>query len=68
MKTWYDVLGVHPSITADDLRVVYLRKARELHPDKGGSVRDFQILQEVTPFVADYDCNHSRSSHAPHLQ
>ncbi|ONH26143.1 J domain-containing protein [Pseudofrankia asymbiotica] len=40
----YDLLGVSPSATPDEIRSAYRRAARVVHPDAGGSAADFERL------------------------
>jgi curved DNA-binding protein CbpA len=42
----YDVLGVGPNFTWDELKLAYRRAARLAHPDKGGSQKLFEIVTE----------------------
>lgn len=42
MTTHYDVLGVSPSATRDELRRAYLRRAKDHHPDR-------QVVEGVVP-------------------
>ncbi|QWT23142.1 DnaJ domain-containing protein [Subtercola sp. PAMC28395] len=41
----YDVLGVSPTSTEDELRRAYRLRLRETHPDTGGSATQFQAVQ-----------------------
>ncbi len=41
------VLGVAPPYAAEDVKQAYFAKAKELHPDHGGSSRDFDALQKA---------------------
>lgn len=45
----YERLGVDPDATADDVKRAYRSKARENHPDKGGSAEAF------APIAAAYE-------------
>ena len=36
---YYDTLGINVDASADEIKKAYRRKAKELHPDKGGKVR-----------------------------
>ncbi|BDI20955.1 hypothetical protein ANSO36C_67570 (plasmid) [Nostoc cf. commune SO-36] len=36
-KKWWDVLGVSPGATEDEVREAYRKLARQHHPDNGGS-------------------------------
>jgi len=48
--SYYEVLGIDPDATTDDVRRAYLRRARECHPDKNPSEdakAQFQHLQRV---------------------
>lgn len=42
----YDVLGVGPNFTWDELKVAYRRAARLAHPDKGGTEKLFEVVTE----------------------
>jgi curved DNA-binding protein CbpA len=41
----YEVLGVSPSVTDEELRRAYRRKLRQSHPDVGGSAASFHAVQ-----------------------
>jgi hypothetical protein len=45
--THYDVLGIPRSADASMIRAAYRRRAREAHPDAGGSVGEFVALTEA---------------------
>ncbi|MCU1542408.1 MAG: molecular chaperone DnaJ [Microbacteriaceae bacterium] len=68
--TPYEVLGVDPSASHDELRRAYRRLARETHPDTGGSSARFVAVQLAWERIgtpedrAAYDRGRP-SSHAP---
>ncbi|RUQ98110.1 J domain-containing protein [Labedella endophytica] len=49
----YDVLGVSPSASADELRKAYRRRLRETHPDTGGDALEFTAVQRAWERVGD---------------
>lgn len=66
MATYYEVLGVGPAATSEEVRTAYRDRARVLHPDRagadgGGSARAMQDLNEAFRVLrdpqrrADYD-------------
>lgn len=44
-STPYEVLGVSPSVTEDELRRAYRQMLRRTHPDVGGSAAEFHAVQ-----------------------
>ncbi|MCU1425653.1 MAG: molecular chaperone DnaJ [Microbacteriaceae bacterium] len=71
--TPYEVLGVAPSASHEELRRAYRRLARETHPDTGGSASRFVAIQLAWERVgtpedrAEYDRGHgSRFDHPQH--
>lgn len=48
------VLGLLPPCTADDVHKAYKAKARDAHPDRGGSKDDFVRLQEAYEQAQEY--------------
>jgi curved DNA-binding protein CbpA len=55
VATHYEMLGVAPDATDDEVRQAYLRRARELHPDRlvGGSTREMQDVNEAWRVLGD---------------
>ena len=49
----HDILGVPQDATASQVRKAYLRLALKKHPDKGGDVDEFRILQEAYEALRD---------------
>lgn len=51
---FFDVLGLAPPITAEDVKQAYLEKVKQLHPDHGGDAADFHQLQEAMDQAMQY--------------
>ena len=49
----YEVLGVRPDVSHDELRRAYRRLLRETHPDTGGTAAAFQAVQQAWELVGD---------------
>lgn len=66
----YAVLGVAPDADADAIRTAYRRRAREAHPDRGGTDEQFQRVQHAWEVLgaaetrADYDRRRGRTGGA----
>jgi curved DNA-binding protein CbpA len=66
MKNLYDVLGVKPTSTEDQIKQAYRKLAQEHHPDKGGDADFFQELNNAYSVLGDpkkrldYDKSRSR--------
>ena len=43
----YEVLGVDPRASDDELKRAYRKRLRETHPDTGGSAEEFRAVQEA---------------------
>lgn len=46
-KTLYEVLGLSPAATADQIKTAYRKAARATHPDSGGSSETFHVVAEA---------------------
>ena len=53
--THYDVLGVEPDASADELRAAYKRAARRAHPDHGGSHAAMRAVNVAWEVLSDPD-------------
>jgi hypothetical protein len=47
-------LGLLPPYTPEDVRMAYRERAKQAHPDHGGSVQDFVKLQEAYDKAVEY--------------
>jgi DnaJ-class molecular chaperone len=47
MDDYYNILGLSPSASDDEIKKAYRRLAREHHPDKGGNTQTFQQVQKA---------------------
>ena len=53
MKNYYQILGVGPDTSADDIKRAYRKLASQHHPDKGGDTARFQEIQEAYAVLSD---------------
>lgn len=44
---YYSILGVARGATAKEIQDAYRQRAKMLHPDRGGSIQEFQMLQKA---------------------
>lgn len=47
----YNILGLTPNCTLDDIKKSYHRLAHKHHPDKGGDVREFIKVKDAYEFL-----------------
>ena len=50
----YEQLGIDPDATATEIRDAYRSRAKETHPDRGGSSEEFKQLQEAYATAKDH--------------
>jgi hypothetical protein len=50
----YEQLGISPDATATEVRDAYRSRAKETHPDRGGSSEEFKQLQEAYATAKDH--------------
>ena len=53
MPSYYEILGVEKSATADDIKRAYRKLASKHHPDKGGDTARFQEIQTAYDTLSD---------------
>jgi curved DNA-binding protein CbpA len=51
----YGVLGVHPTATAGEIKAAYWRRAKNAHPDAGGSEHEFGSVKLAHDVLSDPD-------------
>jgi curved DNA-binding protein CbpA len=51
---FYDVLGLAPPITVEDIKQAFLEKVKTVHPDRGGDAAAFRQLQEARDQAMQY--------------
>lgn len=52
-KTLYEVLGISPSATTEQIKTAYRKAARATHPDAGGSSETFHIVAEAYEILSN---------------
>lgn len=53
MKDYYNILGVQPNASEDEIRSAYKKLAMKHHPDRGGNQTEFQNIQEAYSTLTD---------------
>lgn len=51
--SFYDVLGVSPTATSDEVRAAYRRLSRQTHPDAGGNGALFRLVASAYQTLSD---------------
>jgi molecular chaperone DnaJ len=53
MKDYYQILGIHRSASADEIKKAYRKLAHKYHPDKGGDEKKFKEINEAYQILSD---------------
>ena len=70
-KAFYNVLQLDQNATLDEIKLAFKRRALQVHPDKGGSKEEFQLVYQAFETLADpkarqkYDVNLAANKSAP---
>lgn len=56
MTTPYEVLGVSPDATEDEIKAAYRRACMTHHPDRGGDAAAFQAVTEAFAALQHRGC------------
>lgn len=55
MKNYYEILSVSREATSEQIKKAYLRKAKKLHPDKGGNSDEFNEVKKAFDVLYNED-------------
>ena len=65
-KSYFAILGISPTATADEIRSAYRRLAKEFHPDRySGGCERFQEVQEAYSVLGN---NRKRGAYRQNIQ
>jgi len=51
--TLYDILGVSPDASQEEIKKAYRKRAKEAHPDAGGDEQEFILVEEAYRILGD---------------
>lgn len=54
--TPYEILGVSPDVSKDEIKAAYRRACMRTHPDRGGSAEDFKAVQDAYAALQNGPC------------
>jgi hypothetical protein len=54
-RDYYSILGINADASEDEIRRAYRAKARQLHPDLGGSPDEMKLINEAYDLLTDPD-------------
>ncbi len=52
-RTYYEILGVSPDASLEEIQSAHRQLARQVHPDKGGSAALFQLITDAKSTLSD---------------
>ena len=58
-RTYYEILGVAPTATQEEIQTAYRHLALQVHPDKGGSSALFGLINDAYTTLSDPEARRS---------
>ena len=62
---YYELLGVQPNATPNEIKKAYRKLAMKHHPDKGGDVEQFKKIQTAYDTLSDSEKRHQYDNPNP---